>query len=252
MLATPSTTGLGYLVRSVSVAKWPAASAVSVMPKRAHSIDSTRVRFSTAARAAEECAIPGRPWCGERVTFTILPAFAGIIALVATAWVISQVPSTFRRITVRKPLGVMSSAGVMYWPPALFTSTSMRPWRSSTPSTNALHLVLLADVALARLAAAVLAQRDGLLQRLEAPPADHDLRPAGGELHRGGAAEARASSRYECDLAREEVRSEELGRHRGGSLPAPASSHIPARTPTTPGRRSPTPARSNPRPWPPR
>ena len=46
---------------SVSVAKWPAASAVSLIPKRAHSIDSTRVRFSTAARAADECAIPGRP-----------------------------------------------------------------------------------------------------------------------------------------------------------------------------------------------
>ena len=61
MPATPSTTGFGYLVVSVSVAKWPAASAVSRMPKRAHSIESTRVRFSTAARAAEEWAMPGSP-----------------------------------------------------------------------------------------------------------------------------------------------------------------------------------------------
>ena len=64
--ATPSTTGFGYLVISVSVAKWPAASAVSLMSKRAHSIASTRVRFSTAARAADECAIPGRPLCGRQ------------------------------------------------------------------------------------------------------------------------------------------------------------------------------------------
>src|SRR4051812_7446676 len=136
--ATPSTTGRGYLVRSVSVSKCPAASAVSRMLKRDHSIESTLVRFSTAARAAEECAIPGSPWWGERVTFTILPPrCSGIIALVATAWLISQVPSTFRVITVRKPLGVMSSAGVMYCPPALFTSTSIRPCRSITSSTSA-------------------------------------------------------------------------------------------------------------------
>src|SRR3954464_9110033 len=107
------------------------------MPNRAHSIDSTLVRFSTAARAADEWAMAGSPGWGERVTFTILPPPAGIIALVATAWVISHVPSTFSRMTVRKPLGVMSSAGTMYWPPALFTSTSMRPWRSRTPSTRA-------------------------------------------------------------------------------------------------------------------
>ena len=82
--------------------------------------------------------MPGSPWWGESVTLTILPPRAsGIIALVATAWVISQVPSTFSRITVRKPFGVMSSAGVMYWPPALLTSRSMRPWRSSTASTSA-------------------------------------------------------------------------------------------------------------------
>ena len=55
----------------------------------------------------------------------------------ATAWVISHVPSTFRRMTVRKPLGFTSSAGVRYCPPALFTSRSILPWRSSAPSTSA-------------------------------------------------------------------------------------------------------------------
>src|SRR5687768_1358163 len=121
----------------VSVAIGPGAIAVSLMPKRAHSIDRTRVRFSTAARAADEWAMPGRPWCGESVTFTILPPSAGIIAFVATAWVISQVPIRFRRTTVSKPFDVMSSAGVMYWPPALLTRTSILPWRSSTSSTSA-------------------------------------------------------------------------------------------------------------------
>ncbi len=81
--------------------------------------------------------MPGSPLCGERVTFTTLPPPAGIIAFVATAWVISQVPSRFSLTTVRKPFGVMSSAGDMYWPPALFTSMSIFPCRSSTPSTSA-------------------------------------------------------------------------------------------------------------------
>src|SRR5918994_6311935 len=58
-------------------------------------------------------------------------------ALVAAAWVICQVPCTFSSITVRKPLGVIASAGLMNWPPALLTSRSTRPWRSSTPSTKA-------------------------------------------------------------------------------------------------------------------
>ena len=71
------------------------------------------------------------------MTFTILPPFAGIIALVATAWVISQVPIRLSRTTVSNPFEVMSSAGVMYWPPALLTSMSILPWRSSTSSTSA-------------------------------------------------------------------------------------------------------------------
>ena len=61
MPATPSTTARGYFVFSVSVSKWPEAIATSRMPKRAHSIESVRVRFSTAARAAEEWVMPGRP-----------------------------------------------------------------------------------------------------------------------------------------------------------------------------------------------
>jgi hypothetical protein len=58
--ATFSATGLGYFWIA-SVSKCPAASAVSRIWCRAHSIESTRVRFSTAARAADEWAIPGSP-----------------------------------------------------------------------------------------------------------------------------------------------------------------------------------------------
>ena len=87
-----STTSCGYLVSSVSVANWPAASAQVLIPKRAHSIASVRIMFSTAARAAPEWTIPGIPLWGERVTLSTLPPPCGMKALVAAAWVISQVP----------------------------------------------------------------------------------------------------------------------------------------------------------------
>src|SRR5947199_1203850 len=40
----------------------------------------------------------------------------GMNALVAAAWVISQVPWTFSSMTVRKPFGVIASAGLRNWP----------------------------------------------------------------------------------------------------------------------------------------
>ena len=49
----------GYFVRSVSVSNWPAASAQSLMPWRAHSIASVLIMFSTAARAAPGVDHPG-------------------------------------------------------------------------------------------------------------------------------------------------------------------------------------------------
>ena len=93
--------------------------------------------FSTAARAAPEWTIPGIPLWGERVTLRILPLCWGMKALVAAAWVISQVPWTLSSITVRKPFGEIASAGLRNWPPALLTRTSIRPWRSSAPATKA-------------------------------------------------------------------------------------------------------------------
>ena len=63
-----------------------------MIPKRAHSTASVRIMFSTAARAAPEWTIPGIPLWGERVTLRTLPPPCGMKALVAAAWVISQVP----------------------------------------------------------------------------------------------------------------------------------------------------------------
>ena len=90
--------------------------------------------------------MPGIPWCGERVTLITLPERCGMNALVAAAWVICQVPCTFSSITVRKPFGVIASAGLRNWPPALLTSTSRRPWRSTTPSNRRVDRVGVADV----------------------------------------------------------------------------------------------------------
>ena len=45
---------LGYLVRSVSVEKWPAASAITFTPDGPHSPASSSDSASTAAREAEE------------------------------------------------------------------------------------------------------------------------------------------------------------------------------------------------------
>ncbi len=58
--------------------------------------------------------MPASPWWGDRVTFTIVPRPRGTMTLLATARHIAAVPSTLRRITVRKPLGLMLSAGAMY------------------------------------------------------------------------------------------------------------------------------------------
>ena len=67
------------------MSNWPAATATVRMPKRAHSIDSVRIMFSTAARAAPEWTIPGIPLWGESVMLITLPASAGMKALVAAA-----------------------------------------------------------------------------------------------------------------------------------------------------------------------
>ena len=176
------------------MANWPAASAQVLIPNRAHSIASVRIMFSTAARAAPEWTIAGIPLWGERVTLITLPPPCGMKALVAAAWVISQVPVTLSSITVRKPLAEIDSAGARNWPPALLTSTSRRPWRSEQAVEEALDRLLLADVERLELEAARQArrQRGGLRQRLARGGRS---RP---RSRRGGPAPAPSRARSRC------------------------------------------------------
>ena len=183
-----------------------------MIPKRAHSIASVRIMFSTAARAAPEWTIPGIPLWGERVTLSTLPPPCGMKALVAAAWVISQVPWTLRSITVRKPFGVIASAGLRNWPPALLTRTSRRPWRSSRPSKKrptGSSSRMSSDLVL-EAAGQPGGQLRGLRQRLRAAAAaDHDGAEAG-QLQRRLAPEAAAGAGDDADLAVEQTVPEHL------------------------------------------
>jgi hypothetical protein len=92
--------------------------------------------LGTVARADPECAIPGIPWWGDRVTFTTVPPPAGPSASSNAVSAMFSMPSTFSRHTARQPFAAISSAGLKNWPPALFTNTSRPPRRSSTVSTS--------------------------------------------------------------------------------------------------------------------
>ncbi len=59
------------------------------------------------------------------------------MARVATSRVTKNVPLRLLRMTASQPRGDICSAGLGNWPPALFTSTSMRPKRSRTVPTKA-------------------------------------------------------------------------------------------------------------------
>ena len=183
-----------------------------MIPKRAHSIARVRIMFSTAARAAPEWTIPGIPLWGERVTLRTLPPPCGMKALVAAAWVISQVPWTLRSITVRKPFGVIASAGLRNWPPALLTSTSRRPWRSSRRVEEAADRLLLADVEALVLEAPRQpgGELGGLRQRLLAAPAGDDGGAEPGQLQRRLAPEAAAGAGDDTDQAVEQTVPEHL------------------------------------------
>jgi hypothetical protein len=115
----------------------PGAIALTRMPWSAHSTASVFVMLSTPARAAPVCTMPGNPRMICAMTLTIRPRFCGIIALLATAWVMPHVPIRLLRITAAKPFGESASAVVGNCPPALLMRTSMRPKRSSTESTYA-------------------------------------------------------------------------------------------------------------------
>ena len=95
---------------------------------------SERVRLTTPARAAPECAMVAAPRCQMLATmFTIAPpspaARSGW-----SAWHMFQVPVRLVSMTARQPFGVMSSARAMNCPPAQFTSASHS---SSEPTSSA-------------------------------------------------------------------------------------------------------------------
>ena len=183
-----------------------------MIPKRAHSIASVRIMFSTAARAAPEWTIPGIPLWGERVTLSTLPPPCGMKALVAAAWVISQVPWTLRSITVRKPFGVIASAGLRNWPPALLTSTSRRPWRSSRASKKRPtgSSSRMSRISCSKLPGSPAASSRGLRQRLLAAPAGDDGGTEPGQLQRRLAPEAAAGAGDDADLTVEQTVPEHL------------------------------------------
>ena len=144
-----------------SVSKCPAATAATATPPAAQRAASSRVSASTVARAAPEWAIPGIPWCGESVTLTIVPPPArlerqleGGLGHVQHALHVQPPhrPPALRRDQLRR---------LKNWPPALLTSTSSRPWRSST----APHQPLRASLALAHVAGHPVAPRRRVARR---------------------------------------------------------------------------------------
>jgi hypothetical protein len=82
-----------------------------------------------------------------------------------------------------------------------------------------LHLILLADVAHPRLAAAALGDRNRLLERLEPAPAHHHPRPHGRQLEGRRPPETGAAAADDRHLPIEETRHEELGGHGRRRLP---------------------------------
>ena len=174
------------------MSKCPAASAV-VRDAEARPLDRQHPRQVLDRRAGRRgMRHPRQPVVRRQRHVTILPPRAsGIIAFVATAWVISHVPSTFRRTTVRKPLGVMSSAGRHVLAAGVVHEHVDLPVTLEDGVDERVDLLLLADVAhpwrrsaRPRTCAAVSSQR------LIAAPAHDHPRAAGRQLDRGGAAQA--------------------------------------------------------------
>ena len=150
--------------------------------------------------------MPMRPVCGVSVTLTTRPPRPdGMKAFVATACVMSHVPSRFRRTTVRKPLGVMSSAGREILAAGVVDEDVDAAVALERAVDERVDLVLLADVADDALDAAGRGERRRLLQRLDPAPADDDRRAEARELERGRAADARAAAADDRDLPVEDA-----------------------------------------------
>ena len=149
---------------------------------------------STAARADDEWASPGSPLWGVRVTFTIIPRPAGLIARSATSRDIRE-----RALEVEPPDGGPSlqrdrlrrrevlTARVVHQHVDAAMALERVARRSAATSS------CLADVALmARRRGPYLP--GGLLDHLAAPSHEHDARTARDQLLRGRAPEAGATT----------------------------------------------------------
>ena len=158
--------------------------------------------------------MPGIPWWGDSVTLTIVPLPGRPIARANAVSAMFSVPSTFNRHTARQPFAVIPSAGVKYWPPALFTSSPLaislqRLARSAPPPA-------LADVARDPVRGGA-DLRDRALQHLLAATGDHDRRAAAGQLQRGRLAQTGAPTGHERDPAVQQAGREDL-RFRAGAF----------------------------------
>ena len=141
------------------------------------------------------------------MTLTIVPPPCGRNASSAAVRDISSVPPMLSRVTARQPFGSIASAGTKYWPPALLTSTSRRPQRSSAKRT------MRSASSASRTSPATACAPSSAAVSLEhlAPAAgDHDLGTAGPQLRRRGAAEAGAAAGDERDAAVEHPGGEDL------------------------------------------
>ncbi len=191
------------------------------MSKRAHSTESVRIRFSTAALAAPLWAMPGIPLWGERVTLKILPPRPeGIIALVATAWVTSHVPSTLSWMTVRKPFGGDRLGRRQELAAGVVDEQVDLPVGGQDRVDHGLDLVLLADIARVGFDQTVGVGGHGLAQRLGPAPADRDAGAATGQLQGRLAPQSAAASGHDRHLALEQGRREQARAQLGGG-PAP-------------------------------
>ena len=124
-----------------------------------------------------------------------------------------SVPPTLRPVTARQPLGSIASAGTKYWPPALLTSTSRRPWRSRHVADDPLGVLVAADVAGDGRSRARPIRSQASASTSSRRPGEHDVRAAGGELGRGGAAEVGAAARDEHHAAIEQAGAEDRRRY---------------------------------------
>jgi len=137
-----------------------------------------------------------------------------------------QVASTASRCTARQPLALICSAGAENCPPALFTSTSTRPnspsARSTRPVTWSSSRISAATTNARRPSSRL---RPGPSPALRAPPGEHQVGAATGQLQGGGPADSGAAAGDQGGPPGECVSSQ----HRAGptaTIATPERSHL--------------------------